>query len=272
MAPVSLKPSQKGVTALIVVAAAVFVCCLLACFWAVGKTNQVNAEKAKAEKELRDNQTIAQTQRDSENKYLDTRAQIRCLESSVSTQVYVPTLLKQVERLGTSVNLKVNGVRPKAPDPNAGLAKKMAAQSSGDGQGGGQSSSGAGAAAAAKPDLPKPYDELEIDLELEGSYMNALSFLYRLTSFPKIMAVNTVQMDPDNSPSAKIIGSPKLKIKINLTAFVFKEATPDKKPANGSPSNAVSRGASPLAVAPGVRHSGSWNAPRTPGRNGNEAG
>ncbi len=76
--------------------------------------------------------------------------------------------------------------------------------------------------------------------------MNALDFLYKLTSFPKIMAVNTVQMDPDNSPGAAVTGSPKLKIKVNLTAFVFKEATPIKKPVNNSAASA--------------------------GRNGNEAG
>ncbi len=241
MAPVSLKPSQKGVTALIVVAAAVFVCCLLACFWAMQKTSQVSAEKARAEKEIRDNQAIAQTQHDSENKYLDTRAQIRCLESSVSTQAYVPTLLKQIEHLGKSVNLKVNGVRPKAPDPNAGLAKKMAAQTASSGAGGQSPAGGSAAAPAAKPEPPKPYDELEVDLELEGNYMNALDFLYKLTSFPKIMAVNSVQMDPDNSPGQAITDSPKLKIKINLTAFVFKEPAPAKKPAAGDTASLTGR-------------------------------
>ena len=45
MAPLSLKPTQKGVAALIVVAAVVFVGCLLACLLAVQKTNHVNAEK-----------------------------------------------------------------------------------------------------------------------------------------------------------------------------------------------------------------------------------
>lgn len=274
MAPVSLKPTQKGVTALIVVAAVVFVCCLLSCFWAVGKSNRVNAERAKVEKEVRDSQAMAQTQRDSENKYLDTRAQIHCLESSVATQAYVPTLLKQIEHLGKSVDMKVIGVRPKAPNPNAGLAKKVASQSAGTGAAG-QAPADPNAVAE-KPEIPKPYDELEIDLELEGSYMNAVDFLYKLTSFPKIMAVNTIQMNPDNTPGLAMTESPLLNIKINVTAFVFKEASPSKKkPATGTANLPTDRGANSLTLAPQsgrVRHDGNENALHSPRRSGNEAG
>jgi len=236
MAPVSLKPTQKGVTALIAVAAVVFVCCLLGCLWAVQRTKAVDGERAAVEKQVRDSQTVAQKQRDSENKYTDTQAQIRCLEASVSTQAYVPSLLKQIEHLGKTVHLKVVGVRPKAPDPNAGLAKKMQAEAASQGS---QQSGGTtpATAAAAKPEPPKPYDELQVDLELEGSYMDALDFLYRLTSFPKIIAVNNVQMTPDSSGS--FAASPKLDIRINCTAFVFKAASPTKKldkPAAGTAS------------------------------------
>ena len=224
MAPVSLKPTQKGVTALIAVAAVIFACCLLGCLGAMQKVRAVNDERAEVEKQARENQSVAQTQRDSENRYIDTRAQIRCLESSVSTQAYVPTLLKQIEHLGRSVHLKVLGVRPKAPDPNAGLVKKVASESGGQG---GQAGGATAAPAAVKPEPPKPYDELEVELELEGSYMNALDFLYRLTSFPKIIAVNNVQMTPDSG--AGLSGSPRLTIRINATAFVFKEALPSSK-------------------------------------------
>lgn len=226
MAPVNLKPTQKASTVLIVIAAAMFVCCLACCLGAIQKVRAVDSERAAVEKQVRENQIIAQTQRDAENKYSDTKAQIRCLESSVSTQAYVPTLLKQIESLGKTVHLKIVGVRPKAPDPNAGLAKKIAAESAAK-EGG--AASDATAAVAAKPEAPKPYDEQEIDLELEGNYMDALDFLYRLTSFPKIIAVNNIQMAPNSSD--KIIGASKLDIRINATAFVFKETSPTKKTA-----------------------------------------
>lgn len=213
MAPVSLKPTQKGVTMLAIAAVAIFVCCLLACLGSLAKVRDVDGQLAKAEKQVRESEKIAETQRESENRYIDTRAQIRFLESSVSTQAYVPTLLKQIEHLGKSVNLRVIGVRPQ---PVTVVQRKPAPVE-------GESSAATdGAASAEKKEPPKPYDELVIDLQVEGKYMNALDFLYRLTSFPKILAVNTVQMSPSGINS--LSGSPKLTIDINVTAYVFKEA------------------------------------------------
>lgn len=265
MALVSLRPSQKGVTILIAVAAVIFLGCAFACFGAMQWIKGLNTERDAAEKQVADGRKIAQTQRDSENKYLDTRAQIRCLEASVSTQAYVPTLLKQIERLGKSVDLKVLGVRPKAPDPNAGLAKKVASDGASQGgqagaaPGGAPGAAGAaGAPAAQKPEPPKPYDELEVDLELEGEYMNAIDFLYRLTSFPKIMAVKSIQMNPGGDTS--LLSSPVLNIRMTVTAFVFKEGAPTTQPAAqpGSPT------ASPVPAANG--------SAKVEGRAGNEAG
>lgn len=218
MAPLSLKPTQKGVTMMAVAAGVIFICCLLACLGAVAKVREVDGERAKVEKQVHDSQTIAQTQRDSENRYLDTRAQIRFLESSVATQDYVPTLLKQIEHLGKSVHLNVIGVRPRE-NSSAKVKKKPAAAE------GTQTASAGSAAPVAKAEpAAKPYDELSIDLQLEGNYMDALDFLYKLTSFPKIVAVNTVQMTPSSVTGS--VGSPKLSIDINVTAFVLKEIPP----------------------------------------------
>lgn len=224
MAQINLKPSPKGVAVLGIMAGLVFILCLLSCLAAVGKVRSVDSEKRQVETQLRDSQMIAQTQISTENRYLDTRAQIRCLESSVSTQAYVPTLLKQIENLGRSVNLKVLGVRPLPPDPNAALAKKQAAAAASENSG--------SSAASEKPEPPKPYDELRVDLELEGHYMNALDFLYKLTSFPKILAVNSLEISPQSGSVGD--GNTKLSIKINATAFVFKE-TPNspQKTADG---------------------------------------
>lgn len=271
MVQVSLKPTQKGVTALIVVAAVVFAVCLLACFGAMQKINSVDSEKIAVEKQVRESQTLAQTQRDSENKYLDTRAQIRCLESSVATQAYIPTLLKQIDAMGKSVNLKVLGVKPTPPDPNAKLAKKVAGDAAAQ-SGQAPAPAAAPAPGAAQPEAPKPYDEVKIDLQLEGSYTSALDFLYRLTSFPKIIAVNNIQMNPG---SLTTLGqSPKLSIQINVTAFVFKEASKAKKPAAGT-AQVQGRGANALAAAPhrpSVAPLRNGNAPHFQGRSPNEAG
>lgn len=236
MAPLSLKPTQKGVTVMAIAAVVIFVGCLLACLGAFAKVREVDGERYKVAKQVKESQTIAQTQRDSQNRFIDTRAQIRFLESSVATQDYVPTLLKQIEHLGRSVNLKVVGVRPKIDN-----APKIATPPPAEA---GKSASAADGTPAPKPEPPKPYDELSIDLRLEGSYMNALDFLYRLTSFPKIIAVNSVQMAPTEVMG--LVGSPKLTIDISVTAFVFKQIPASAKKTTGTA--------------------------RVPGRSGNEAG
>jgi hypothetical protein len=53
--------------------------------------------------------------------------------------------------------------------------------------------------------------------------MDALDFLYKLTSFPKIIAVNEVGMDPPTSRMLTL-GSPTLTMTLKVTAFVLKES------------------------------------------------
>jgi len=243
MALVNLKPSQKGVTVLIVIAAAIFFCCVLACLGAARTLNKAASELAAADKQVQEGNKIAQTERDSRNHYEDTRAQIRCLESSVSDQAYVPTLLKQLEYLGHSVDLKVIGVRPKAPDP-APVVKKTT-----DPSAGANSTAAAGTGTETAKEAPKPYDELQIELDMEGNYMDALDFLYRLTSFPKIMAVKDIQMAPTGPTT--VLTSPQLSIKMNVTAFIFKVGD---KPAGTT-------GSAPAT-----------SSTKSEGRTGNEAG
>lgn len=238
MALVNLKPSQRGITVLIVITAVIFIGCVFGCLGALKKLNGIQAELAAKEKQVSESNKIAQTQRESQTKYEDASNQLRYLESSVSTQAYVPTLLKQVEYLGESVNLKMLGVRPQAPDPSASMTKK-AASTDAAGESGASSADGS-SGTAQQAQKPKPYDELKIDLELEGQYMNALDFLYRLTTFPKIIAVNSVQMSPAGNKSTT--GSPCLDIRISITAFVLKSS----EPAPGSsttPASAVSAAA-----------------------------
>src|SRR3989339_618066 len=167
MAAVSLKPSSKGVTVLIIVAAIILFGCVLSYVAAAGKLRGATEEMLKKEAAVNASKEMVQK-----------------LEKSKLD--YVPTLLKQLEHLGRSVNLKVIGVRP---EPNVPVALQKKA--SGDAQ-----AAPGGANDAGAPKKPAPYDEMKINVEAEGKYINALDFLYRLTTFPKIIAVNTVEMTP----------------------------------------------------------------------------
>src|ERR1035437_3504334 len=100
MAQFSLKPSSKGVTALIIVAAVVVFGSALAFVAAFGKIKSQDAKCADMEKRVADSRLMAQKLEKTRLTYLDTCSQIRFLESSVTTQAYVPTLLQQLEHLG----------------------------------------------------------------------------------------------------------------------------------------------------------------------------
>ena len=98
MAAVSLKAGSKGITVLIILAVAILFGCVLAYMGAAGKLKAVAADLEKKERQVAESEKIASRLEETRLDYIDARAQIRNLESSVTTQAYVPTLLKQLER------------------------------------------------------------------------------------------------------------------------------------------------------------------------------
>lgn len=223
MAQTSLRASSKGITVLIIVAVAIFFGCILTYLGAAGQVRGVEAQLNAKEKEVSESSKIARNLEESRLAFLDTRAQIRYLETSVSTQAYVPTLLEQLESLGKSVNLHVQGVRPQAPKA-APVTRRLnsGAQAAGGNVEGASQAKPNAVAGAVQPKMEaKPYDELQIDITLKGRYMNAIDFLYKLTSFPKIIAVNSVEMRSCATLDAP--GSPMLDVKVGVTAFIFKD-------------------------------------------------
>ncbi|MEN6356776.1 MAG: type 4a pilus biogenesis protein PilO [Armatimonadota bacterium] len=251
MAQVSLRPSSKGVTALIIIAVVIFFGCALAYLAVAGKLRSTAAEMQAKGKKVAQSKEIAQKLEESKLDYLDARSQIRFLESSVTTSAYVPTLLKQLEYLGKSVNLNVIGVRPQMPKEQPGARKLSSGAQAANGnvEAASEQKTQPGSPVAAKQSAP--YDELNVDIEVEGKYMNALDFLYKLTSFPKIIAVKSVQMDP--AGNEQDISSPILNIKMSITAYVLKDDAPVVAP--NIPAGAVT-----------------GKNPSSEGRGGNEAG
>lgn len=231
MPSVSLKASSKGVTALTVIAVVILFACILAYVAAAGKIKAAMAELQQTEKQVAESKLIAQKLEKSKLEYLDARAQVRNLETSVSSREFVPTLLKQLEHLGRSVNLKVLSVRPEqvpaSKEPRSISSGAKAAEGNLEEASKPRESSTASASAAEKP---APYQELKINVEVQGRYMDALDFLHKLTSFPKIIAVNSVDITPKEESTLHV--SPTLGIKLNLTAFVLKNEEP-KSAGNG---------------------------------------
>lgn len=228
MALANLKPSSRAVTGLIIITVCLFFGCVLVYMVAASKIKAVDAKLAEKQKQVKDAKIMVKKLDESRLNYLDSQSQLRFLESSVTTQAYVPTMLKQIENLGKSNNLRVISVRP-APAAAQAPVRKLSsgAQAAEGNMDKAAQSSASGEKTASKP-VENPYDELKVDIELEGKYMSALDFLYKLTAFPKIIAVNTVQMSP--AASREVIGSPYLRIKLNVTAFVLKDGNKNVQP------------------------------------------
>lgn len=224
MPSISLKASSKGITALTIIAVVILFACVLAYVAAAGKIKAAVAELQQTEKQVAESKLIAQKLEKSKLEYLDARAQVRNLETSVSSREFVPTILKQLEHLGRSVNLKVLSVRPEqisaSQEPRSISSGAKAAEGNLEDASKPRESSNAPTA-----EKPAPYQELKINIEVQGRYMDALDFLHKLTSFPKIIAVNSVDIAPKEESTLQV--SPTLSIKLNLTAFVLKNEEPE---------------------------------------------
>ena len=125
--------------------------------------------------------------------------ELRDLEAQVVPELFLPTLLRQVDTLAKQNGLEVMALKhtlevsPQVPDAGASDEEKKAFR-------------------------PLPYDRDHIDLEVRGTYWGVARFLYRLTTFPKILAVETVTERPAEQATAQ---SGRIIATIRMTGFVF---------------------------------------------------
>ena len=199
-----IKPSKQSLICLGIAVVGLLVVLSFTYYQLARRVHSLDVQIAKKGQQLESSKEIARRLTTVEQEYLDAQTTLGILEQGVSTKSYVPTLLRQVEELGRNVNLRVVGVRPK-PDNN----KKPPPAATPDGK------------QVAEQKKPEPYDKLLIDVEMNGKYADVSRFLYGITSFPKIIAVNTVELKPIKGPDQ--ITSPDLSITINTTAFILKD-------------------------------------------------
>lgn len=234
MRALNLRPSSNGIVVLAILAVVILFGCVLAYVAAAGKLKAATQELAQKERVVAEGRQMAQRLERSRLDYLDACAQVRYLEGAVSTREYVPTMLKQLEQMGRSVNLKVLGVRPDQNQATGGMRSlsSSAQAAQGNVQQASQTKAAGTTATTSAPVKQNPYDELKVNLELRGSYMNALDFMYKLTTFPKIVAVNTVEMVPVKD--SRGLSSPVLGVKMLITAYILKDQRPNVRPTASS--------------------------------------
>ncbi|MHB0913264.1 MAG: type IV pilus inner membrane component PilO [Armatimonadota bacterium] len=203
----NIRPSKNVFIALICVGILLVGACGFIYFTQAKKLGKLQAVKVKKQETLTNSQVTARRLDEVEARYLDAQATLGVLEKGVSTKAYVPTLLRQMEDLGKSVNLRVVGVRPQVQ-----VVAPVA-----DGE---------------EKAEPEPYDKLNLDIEVNGKYKDVVNFLSEITRFPKIVAVNSVQISPVGATDR--VKSPMLSVKLSCTAFILKSSTKSVKVAEVS--------------------------------------
>jgi Tfp pilus assembly protein PilO len=206
------------------------------------------AKQLKAKEGQRDESTrVASRLAETELRFKEDTEHLKFLESALPSAAYVPTLLRQIEQLCKDTNNEVRAVRPEAapPKPVRPAVRRTDPEAPQNDD-------------KPKEEAPKPepYDRLTIDVSVTGGFQEYQNLLQRLTQFPKIVAVDKVQLRPrmDNDhPNA----SPRLDVDMQLTAFILKDAPvagsqptagtlPGSAPASGQ---AAAPGKPPAAVS-----------------------
>ena len=179
---------------------------------------RMTEELRQKEEEKSQGERIARRQVEAEQQLEMDRARLEFLEAGVPNAAYVPTLLRDLEALAVNTHNRVSSVRPelvpvKAPtrlerrrDPNA--ADKP------EGENGEKKE---------PEEKPKPYDPLYIKVSLVGTYPQIQAFLQQLTRFPKIVAVQELQLRP-HAGAGKPEMANMLDCDLKLTAYIMKDS------------------------------------------------
>lgn len=157
--------------------------------------------------------------------YLKMQAQVQFLERSLPPAEYIPTLLGQVEQTAKACGVKIQEFRPKAQPAAAPAAADGAEAASADGG----------------------VTKMQFDVSIRGDYQQIQRFLQSLTRFRKILALESLTLNPSAASDAGV--SPILTGSMSFTAYVLPPTTDTTEPAPASaPNAAVRAAANPAAV------------------------
>lgn len=146
----------------------------------------------------------------STSRLAEIQGRVAHLEKGVPDFRYVPTMLKELEVVGTEHGIVVTGVRP---IPIVAAKKKATPEE-------------------AKAERRKPYQELAIEIKGRGKFGDTLRFLEALKKFPKVLAARTVTVSPKTSKDAD--ADLNLDMTVELRAYAFREDDPRSKGKSGS--------------------------------------
>lgn len=173
-------------------------------YWQYTISESARANVAQLEAKALDEDTARVQLREQQEAFEEIQVNLNHLEQGVPQAAYIPTLLTELEALGRAFNIDVKGVKPIPQNRNRQNNRNN------DEEGENESR--------------KPYEEITIEVTGSGYYRDTVRLLDALQSFNKILAVKTINLQPETQRAE---GQPKLQSTITLSAFVFKEEMPE---------------------------------------------
>lgn len=177
------------------------------------------------EKQLEDVRAKLTEQPKLEARYAELQTRLSVLEPALPDSAYMPTFLRQIERLAVGTDNRIVAIRPKAKTGSKGQSAKVNPETGEvmkpDTAAEKQEAESAKGKQEADRKSKIPYDHSSIEMKIEGRYSTILAFLDELRRFPKMIAVNDINFSP-KSVGAETVRSPELTATLDLTAVIMK--------------------------------------------------
>jgi Tfp pilus assembly protein PilO len=183
-------------------------------FWLYNGVSQSTDEYNSLKKQVKDEKKLKSELAGIQVQLAESQSKLDHLEQSVPATDYVPTLLTELERLGTANGLKITGVRPKIVEKKK--EEKKPEEEAKDGK-------------KKKPEKKetKGYDEFIIEVKGTGYYSAISNFVNALNTFPKIVGVYTLDIAPQSRVD-DVAGPKVLELNMEIKAYVFAPEKEDK--------------------------------------------
>jgi len=205
---------KAAFTVLILVSAALLCAGVLVYQTKASKLRALTQTRNEKRQELKGLQAKLATRGALERKFTDLQQRLAVLEPTLPTYAYVPTFLRQIERLALDTSNKVSGVKPLP------LLERAPVPAPAQGESGANGAAKPATPAEKEPSAIDMYDRVPIEFNLSGEYWQTVRFLERLSKFPKMLAVDDISLTPVNQ--AVGLRAPDLRVKMNLLALIQK--------------------------------------------------
>lgn len=155
---------------------------------------------AQLQEQTREQDKIYNKLAESKQQLTDLQTKLAHLEQGIPDSAFIPTMLKNLADFGKQQHVEVTGLRPVAVRSSTTPAKD-------------------------KFNDKKPYEPLDMTLKGKANYTDLLAFVQSLNTFPQIVTVRTLAIQPGGSRAKD--GDRRLDVTIGLRAFLFKQVKPE---------------------------------------------